>query len=189
MRIIAGRFGGLHLQVPKRDVRPTADRVKESVFSVLGTDLVDARVLDLFAGTGGLGLEALSRGARHARFVERAKGSLAALETNLKRCQVTDQEAEIDPRPVASAIAFLVTTRAQFDVIFADPPYAQAANLLVPVLHHAPRLLTPAGQLVLEHRRQDRSPVLPVGLSLEDSRTYGDTLVWWIRARDPSSAP
>jgi 16S rRNA (guanine966-N2)-methyltransferase len=169
LRIVAGEWRGRRIAAPPgRDTRPTSDRVREALFSILGP-LDDARVLDLFAGSGALGLEALSRGAASAVLVERAPASLRVLRDN-----VADLGA--DAEVVASdARAHLRAARAQgaqYDLVFLDPPYRSAAALgreleLRPVL-------APAARVVAESDR--RSP-LELGLPVTDERRYGDTLI------------
>jgi 16S rRNA (guanine966-N2)-methyltransferase len=180
MRVIAGRFGGLRLETPSRGVRPTGDRVKESLFAMLGPRLPGARVLDLFAGSGALGLEALSRGAAHAVFVERVPATARILEANLRRCGVGSEEADVVIRSAAAAGATWAAQGRRFDLVFADPPYDQAPGLLADVLAQAPALLAPDGLLVLEHRKQDPPPPLPVGLRQVRERVYGDTVIVWV---------
>ena len=124
MRVIAGTAGGIRLDVPKRDVRPTMDRVKAAIFSSLGDAVIGANVLDLFAGTGALGIEALSRGAASARFVDHDRRAVAAIEANLVRTKFAGRVAQRDVfeflrRPVSSET---------FDIIFADPPYERTSG-------------------------------------------------------------
>src|SRR5947209_13171996 len=153
MRVIAGSAGGLRLEVPKNAVRPTMDRVKAAIFSSLGEAIVGARVLDLFAGTGALGIEALSRGAAAVLFVEESRAASAAIERNLKRTKfaATVRQQEV--------FAFLRSAqpREPFTIIFADPPYEKTAGreMYTELLVHNPRLpelLTPDGFFVLEKR-------------------------------------
>ena len=124
MRVIAGAAGGIRLDVPKTDVRPTMDRVKAAIFSSLGEEIIGARVLDLFAGTGALGIEALSRGAASALFVEENSAAIAAIERNLAR---TKLEGRIRRQDV---FAFLRSRQARepFQIIFADPPYEKTKS-------------------------------------------------------------
>ena len=119
MRVIAGSAGGVRLAVPKRGVRPTMDRVKAAIFSSLGDAVVGARVLDLFAGSGALGIEALSRGAASAVFVEDDRQSAEAIEKNLAKTKLNGRVRHRD------VFDFLrqVSTADKFHIIFADPPY------------------------------------------------------------------
>lgn len=163
MRIVAGEFGGRRLAAPKdHRVRPTADRVREAWMSILGEALTDARVLDLFAGSGALGLEALSRGARSADFVELGASSLKTLHANIEalglgaRCRVQKGDA----LQAAAALA-----PGAYDVAFADPPYDHdAAARLVALFRRTPF----ARILSVEHRASEALPG-------DDTRRYGDT--------------
>jgi len=133
MRIIAGRAGGLKLKSLKgRDVRPTLDRVKESMFNIIAFDLPGAEVLDLFAGFGSLGIEALSRGAKKADFVEINKTHLKVIEDNLKKAKLFDL-AKLFKRDV---YLYLKSCKQKYDIIFMDPPYeknmsAEAVKLII----------------------------------------------------------
>lgn len=120
MRVIAGRAGGVRLVSPKRGVRPTMDRVKGAIFSSLGEMVIGARVLDLFAGTGALGIEALSRGAASAVFVEQDRQSTAAIEENLAKAKLAGR---IRQQEVFAFLKNPPTLGEKFQIIFADPPY------------------------------------------------------------------
>lgn len=122
MRVVAGTVGGLQLQVPKHDVRPTMDRVKAAIFSSLGERVVGARVLDLFAGSGALGIEALSRGCASVTFVEKNDQAARTIKRNLDWTKLAGDVREMD------VFSFLdrVSTPEGYDLIFADPPYAKA---------------------------------------------------------------
>ena len=163
MRIIAGEFRGRTLRPPSdRRVRPTADRVREAWFSILGPHLPGASVLDLFAGSGALGLEALSRGAQRVDFVEISKPSLDALRANVS---ALDAEERVRVHR-ADAMRFVSRLAARaYDVAFADPPYStdQAARL-VEIFRGCPF----AAILGIEHRAA-------VTLPGDDTRRYGDT--------------
>jgi 16S rRNA (guanine966-N2)-methyltransferase len=177
MRVIAGRFGGRRLSAPKgRDVRPTADRVREALFASLDASgaLVDARVLDLFAGTGALGIEALSRGAASAVFVEQDGWAATALQTNLDALGLTAQEATVRRADVAAALRDARDRAETYDLVLCDPPYRHAAGL-GPTLSDALRpVLAAGGRVVTE---SDRRAPLDLDLPLTDERRYGDTLI------------
>ncbi len=163
MRIVGGRFRGRRLVVPKdARVRPTGDRVREAWMSILGSALVGARVADLFAGSGALGLEALSRGAASADFVELAPASLAALRANIATLGV---EAVTTVRR-DDALRFAERLPpAAYDVVLADPPYTNdAAERLIALFHQTPF----ARILSVEHRAD-------LALVGNDTRRYGDT--------------
>lgn len=176
MRVVAGRFGGRRLTAPRgQATRPTSDRVREALFSVLGP-LDGLVVLDLFAGSGALGIEALSRGARHATFVDDAPAALKAVHANLSTLDLDAHGAEAEVRR-QDARAFLRGARAarqEYDLVFLDPPYRVAAELgreLSPLLAG---LLAPAARVVSE---SDRRTPLELDLPLTDERRYGDTLI------------
>jgi 16S rRNA (guanine966-N2)-methyltransferase len=165
VRIIAGTFGGRRLTAPKGDVaRPTQDRVREAWFSILGADVVDARVLDLFAGSGALGLEALSRGARSAVFVEKARASLVALEANITALDLADATRVVKGDALKFAAAL---TPGTYDLVVADPPYDLGAGAQLVALFRAHpfcRILS------IEHRSTEK-------LEGDDTRRYGDTAI------------
>lgn len=179
LRIIAGDFGRRRLRVPAgRDVRPTADRVREAVFAALGTRWSGVRVLDLFAGSGALGLEALSRGAAHATFVDHDRRAIATIEANVAALAVA-QRCRIIARPVSDALRALgrETPRPRFDLAFLDPPYASdAVERTLPVLA-ASGLLTDDARLVVETDTSSPPSAERAGLVLERARPFGDTLV------------
>src|SRR5436190_8159482 len=159
MRVIAGSAGGIQLDVPKSGVRPTMDRVKAAIFSSLGELVVGARVLDLFAGTGALGIEALSRGAASPLFVEENAAANSAIERNLAR---TKFEGRIRKQDV---FAFLrsAQTREPFRIIFADPPYEKTKSgerytQLLLDSHELAEMLEPSGIFVLEKRPAEKIP-------------------------------
>jgi 16S rRNA (guanine966-N2)-methyltransferase len=178
MRITGGTFRSRALKAPRGDAtRPTSDRVREALFSILASrrEIAGARVLDLYAGTGALGLEALSRGAAHATFVERAKEAQAALRANVAALGVGDR-ARILASPV-ELLPKLLGDDAPFDLVLADPPYADVSSGTAPralsALVHA-RLVANGALVVLEHAHKDAAPSI-AGLDLEDARRYGDT--------------
>jgi len=166
MRIIAGRWRGHTIRAPKgRAVRPTTDRIREAWMSSLGGAVKDARVLDLFAGTGALGLEALSRGAHEVVFVERARGSLRIMNDNIRRLGAEDACRVVR----AEALAWLDREeRSYFDVALADPPYGEGWATRL-----AERYLSDpfASELWLEHRTAEVLPDAPG----RRERGYGDT--------------
>ncbi len=172
MRIIAGRLGGRRLVAPPGEAtRPTSDRVREALFSILG-DLSGAIVLDLYAGTGALGIEALSRGATRALFVEEAGPALRALRRNLTALGL-EPMSHVLALPVARAHAAILS-RGPFDLVFADPPYeavhAAAADLAAVLGSGA---LRAGARVVLEHATGEAPPDL--GLEIVDERRYGTT--------------
>jgi len=169
MRVIAGEYGGRRLAAPKgAATRPTADRVREALFSALG-DLSDMTVLDLFAGSGALGIEALSRGAREATFVERARPALAALRSNLDTLEV---RAEVHAGDARAFVRNAANAGRTYDLVFLDPPYRDAERLAREL--EPARVLAPGGRLVTESDR--RSP-FAIELPTIFERRYGDTLI------------
>lgn len=169
-----------------QQTRPTSDRVRESLFSIL-FDVEGERILDLFAGTGAVGMEALSRGAAHCHFVEKAPAALAALRKNLGQLSLNAQ-AQVWSQDVRTALPKLLE-KGPFDVIFADPPYALAKAALPPVLEVGATLLSESGWLIFE--TADREPPLaaPQALTLEKVRSYGEAkLAFYRRAVAPNTA-
>jgi 16S rRNA (guanine(966)-N(2))-methyltransferase RsmD len=172
VRVIAGRWGGRRLQAPPgRETRPTSDRVREALFSVLGAGVEDARVLDLFAGSGALGLEALSRGAAGATFVESAPVALRALRANLAALGAEAEVVRADARRFLRAAS---TDARQYDLIFLDPPYRLAGRLGRELSELLGPVLASGAVVVAE---SDRRTPLDIELPLHDQRRYGDTLI------------
>ncbi len=172
MRIVAGRHGGRRLAAPPgRDTRPTSDRVREAVFSILGP-LEGARALDLYAGSGALGIEALSRGAASAVFVERDRRALAALQANLDALGI---EGDIRGADALAALRDARNRGETYDLVLCDPPYRLAPDLGGPLGEALAPVLAPGARVVTESDRR-----APLDLDLEspiDERRYGDTLI------------
>jgi len=175
VRVVAGRLGGRRLRaVPGTATRPTSDRVREALFAVLGDRVEGARVLDLFAGTGALAIEALSRGASAAVLVEQAAPAAAVIRANLEALELTE-------------VASVRRTRAEtylrgghvgpFDLVFLDPPYAQGVGLVAGVLARlaVEGRLAPGAVVVLEAAARAEPPPWPAGLEPQQPRRYGDT--------------
>ena len=167
LRIVGGRHRGRRLQFPAGvEIRPTPDRVRETLFNWLQPRIADARVLDLFAGSGALGLEALSRGAAQVTFVEKDRRAAEAIAALAREWQ----EAGATVEPV-DALAWLEKTAGGFDLVFVDPPYD--SNLLAAVLETLARrqLLAPDARVYVEHRAREALPPLPPGWSsIRDGR-------------------
>jgi 16S rRNA (guanine966-N2)-methyltransferase len=178
MRVIAGRFGGRRLQAPNgRVTRPTSDKVREALFSMLG-NIEGAVVLDLFAGTGALGIEAISRGAGKAVFVERDTGALSSLTDNLAALGVASAEAEVRRGDAFGALRTARQREETYDLVFIDPPYRQARDWGPELSAILPSLLSPGARAILESDR--RAPVELThpgtgGLEVEQERRYGNT--------------
>jgi 16S rRNA (guanine966-N2)-methyltransferase len=180
MRVIAGSAGGIPLTVPKRGVRPTMDRVRAAIFSSLGEHVMGAHVLDLFAGSGALGIEALSRGAASALFVDQDRQSLAAIEKNLAKTKLEGRVRQQD------VFEFLKRTPAleKFGLIFADPPYEKTKSgerftekLLGSEM--LPRLLEASGIFILEKRPAEHFPETNLW-KIARAKTYGATEVLFL---------
>jgi 16S rRNA (guanine966-N2)-methyltransferase len=168
VRVVAGSFKGRRLVAPRGTrTRPTADRVREALFSMLG-DVEGARVLDLYAGSGALGIEALSRGAESAVFVERDAQALAAIERNLA---AVGAEARVLRQP---AERFLATAKGPFDLVFCDPPYDFASRLAGTLAERLPAVTPPGARIVTE---SDKRNPLELPFPLVTERTYGDTRI------------
>jgi 16S rRNA (guanine966-N2)-methyltransferase len=168
MRVVAGEFKGRRLQAPRgRRTRPTADRVREALFSLLG-DVSGAGALDLYAGSGALGIEALSRGAATVTFVERDVRAAAIIERNL---EAVGAEAEVRRQDV---LRFLASTPGAFDLVFVDPPYDAAVRLAAPLSERLPAVLTDKARIVTE---SDKREPLELSLPLATERVYGDTRI------------
>lgn len=183
LRIVAGRFRGRRLRTPETAlVRPTADRMKETLFDILQASIPQARVLDLFCGAGNLGLEAASRHARHVVFVENQPVALRNLRQNLADLGLAEPE---EVAVIAGdAIRYLQEHDGEaFDVIFADPPYD--AKLEQAVLDAVrPGHLSPGGVFVLQHRRAWRLDTVPAGFDRWRSRTFGQTVIEFLQLRE-----
>jgi 16S rRNA (guanine966-N2)-methyltransferase len=168
VRVVAGAFKGRRLQAPRGvATRPTSDRVREALFSILG-NVSGARVLDLYAGSGALGIEALSRGAASATFVERDQRAVDAIRRNLAAVGVTAEVRRQD------ALRFLVATADTFDLVFVDPPYDSAVRLAAPLSERLTAVLSTDALIVTE---SDKRTPLVLDLPLVRERTYGDTRV------------
>jgi len=186
MRVVAGSAGGIQLEVSKCGVRPTMDRVKAAIFSSLSDKIIGAHVLDLFAGSGALGIEALSRGAASALFVEQDRQSVTAIEKNLAKTRLNGRIRRQD----AFAFVRRFNSPLKFDLVFADPPYEQtksgehsAEKLLSD--KSLPQLLAPGGVFVLEKRPGDiiAEPKL---WRVTRQKTYGATEVLFLSTSETS---
>jgi 16S rRNA (guanine(966)-N(2))-methyltransferase RsmD len=174
VRVVAGRYGGRRLSAPPGDAtRPTSDRVREALFSILGP-LDGLRVLDLFAGSGGLGIEALSRGAAHATFVDNGESAIRAIRANLEVLSVPREAATVRRQ---EARAFMRAARAgahEYDLVLLDPPYRLAPELGRELSPALAELIAADGRIVCE---SDRRQPLGLDLPMTDERRYGDTLI------------
>jgi 16S rRNA (guanine966-N2)-methyltransferase len=170
--VIAGEYGGRRLQAPPGDAtRPTSDRGREALFSVLGERVPGARVLDLFAGSGALGIEALSRGAAGATFVDSAPAAIRAVKANLAALAAEAEVRRADARRFLSAAS---AAARQYDLVFLDPPYRLTGRLGGELTAALPAVLAEGAVVVAE---SDRRAPLELGLPILDERRYGDTLI------------
>jgi 16S rRNA (guanine966-N2)-methyltransferase len=183
MRIIAGEFKGRRLAAVKGRIRPTSDRVREAIFSVLGAAVAEARVLDLFAGTGALSLEALSRGAKHAVLVEDHPTALNILRQNIQTLGL-ESRTRVLSIPVFGAVKKLAAQGEQFSLVFLDPPYERGLALKTLVALQDADLLLSAARIVAEHSQRETLPELVGRLQLSQSRRYGDTQVTFYDIRE-----
>jgi 16S rRNA (guanine966-N2)-methyltransferase len=168
VRVVAGEFKGHRLRAPRgMRTRPTADRVREALFSMLG-EVSGARVLDLYAGTGALGIEALSRGAASAVFVERNPRAATTIAANLRSLGLDDRVRRMD------ALRFLARAEGTYDLVFCDPPYDSVARIAGPLSERLPALLAEGARIVTE---SDKRMPLELPFPLLAERTYGDTRI------------
>ena len=168
MRVVAGEYTGRPLRAPRgARTRPTADRVREALFSILG-DVSGARVLDLFAGSGALGIEALSRGAGAVVFVDKDPRAVAAIRRNLDAVGAAGEVRRQD------AIGFLDAAEGRYELVLIDPPYDSAARLAGPLAERLPAVLAEGARVVTE---SDKREPLELPLPLLRERTYGDTRI------------
>jgi len=183
-RVIAGSARGIRLDAPGDATRPMGDRVKQTLFAILERDLPGANVLDLFAGSGAGGIEALSRGAASAVFVERDRAAVAVIEANLARAHLAGEHARVVR---ADALAWLrsseATTAGRFDIAIADPPYAGSA-LLEAALEALGPLLAPGARVVAKHFWRDPPPPKVGLLASERERRFGETMLTFYRRQE-----
>ncbi len=191
LRVIAGSAGGITLACPRTgDVRPTMDQVRGAIFSSLAESVPDARVLDLFAGAGSLGIEALSRGAQSATFVERDRRTLDCIRDNLEKTRLK-ASAELICLDVFTALTRTISAR-RFDLVFADPPYTTAdqpkdfaAQLMTN--EQLPTILSPGGLFVLEKSPRHPLPADLNGWEIVRQKRYGTTEVLFLKRPSESS--
>ncbi len=176
MRIIAGEFKGRVLAPVKGLTRPTSAKVREAIFNILGPAVSGAKVLDLFAGTGALGIEALSRGAAAAVFVEDHPGAVKGLRQNLEALGLSDR-VEVLPMQVSAALKKLAAPNRRFELIFLDPPYVGGLVLATLEALATTELLLTGGLVVAEHSRRESLPEMIGKLEQQTLRRYGDTQV------------
>ena len=182
-RIIGGRAGSIALEVPDAGTRPTSDRVRESLFGALESAdaLRGAAVLDLYAGSGALGLEAASRGAASVDLVEKSPRAAAVVESNAaKVAKSLGRDAAIDVHR-ASVSAFLGGPRGPYDLVFLDPPYDLGEAEMADALALLAPSLAVGATVIIERGSRSPTPSLPAGLEHARNKRYGDTVLWWVR--------
>ncbi|MES2594123.1 MAG: 16S rRNA (guanine(966)-N(2))-methyltransferase RsmD [Verrucomicrobiota bacterium] len=186
MRLISGSAGGIPLEVPKSVTRPTQDRVRQAVFNMLGEFISEARVLDLFAGSGALGLECLSRGATSAMLVDQDRGACEVMKKNIAKTRL--EGATIRQGDVFKTVVQLATAGSTFDLVFADPPYAHkpgdvdlSAKLAAEETLH--QIIPSGGSLILEALATRNTSTFNDPWELVREREYGSTRIVWLRKR------
>ncbi len=183
MRIVAGEFRGRRLHTPKGEgIRPTADRVREAMFSIIGSRLPDAMVLDLYAGTGALGLEAISRGAASAVFVDQNPAAIRLIRSNIQLCGA-EGRSRIIQASVQRAVRQLAGEALAFSLVFLDPPYGRGhVDSILPDLH---RIADASTMVVAEHHAKDILPSTCGKWVRTQERLYGDTAIsFYMRSPD-----
>ena len=184
MRVISGKARGLKLDTPKnQDVRPTTDRVKESLFNMISSYIMDSNILDLFAGTGSLGIECLSRGAKNCVFVDKSKDSINIVRSNVKKARV-ENESTILNVDFKDAVKKLSTQNQKFDVIFMDPPYYE--NMFIECLKSIDEfnLLDEDGIIVVEHDTKDLFEDSIGRLNKSREKKYGNTTLTFYKLEE-----
>jgi 16S rRNA (guanine966-N2)-methyltransferase len=173
MRVIAGSAKGRRLLGPDTsDTRPVTDRAKEALFSALGERVTGAQVLDLYAGSGAIGIEALSRGAARAVFVEKGRKALDALRHNLNTVGFTNGMV------IGQSVeAYVGSARGEFDLVFCDPPWAMATDEVEHVMEAVDRITAPGAEFIVQRRAPDREPEPPPGWRHVTTRRYGDAKI------------
>lgn len=184
-RIISGQAGSITLEVPATGTRPTSDRVRESLFSALeAADAIeDASVLDLYAGSGALGLEAASRGASSVDLVERSTPAAAVARRNASKVLGAVSGActvQVHAASVVMYLQRLAAAHPPFDLVFIDPPYDISEHDLSESLALLAPVLAPGAIVIVERAGRSPEPALPSSLSHLRNKRYGDTALWWI---------
>jgi 16S rRNA (guanine966-N2)-methyltransferase len=182
-RVIAGSARAIRLEAPGAGTRPLGDRVKQTLFAILEPDLRGARFLDLFAGSGAAGIEALSRGAALADFVERDARAVQAIEANLRATKFGGERARVIRREAIAWLQSLPADAARWDVVVVDPPYAEEHLLLraLELLGSDPGLVAPDGRIVAKHFHRTALPAKIGLLASERERRFGETTLTFYR--------
>ena len=184
-RVIAGSAKGIRLRAPGAGTRPLADRVKQTLFAILEPELGDAAFLDLFAGSGAAGIEALSRGAASVTFIEKDQGAAAVIDANLRATSLAGPQAAIIRWDAVQWLAEPNVVES-FDLVLVDPPYAQTEMLLrvLTMLGEADAPLTPGARVVAKHFWRDRPPERIGMLAVERERRFGETALTFYRREE-----
>jgi 16S rRNA (guanine(966)-N(2))-methyltransferase RsmD len=189
MRIISGTSKGRKLVTPRsQSLRPTSDRVKESMFNILQDDIVGKVVLDLFAGTGNLGIEALSRGAKKTIFVEKGRQALRLIQRNLTQFGL-EERSEIIPKDAIRAIGILKQKGESFDLILMDPPYEKGLIQKTLMTLNSHQIYHKDSILVIEHNRREPLSTVMDGWNLIRQRRIGDTLISFLTPWEDHGSP
>ncbi len=178
MRIITGKFKNQYIYIPQKiHFRPTSNKVKESIFSSLGEKIIDSNFLDLFSGSGNIGIEALSRGAKQVFFIDNNLKSINLIKYNLKSFKISDKYFKIIKNDFKKALKFLNNQNIKFDIIYADPPYEK--NFLKIVLKYLDNynILSNSGIFLLEQSKREKFNETLINLELFKILEYGDTIV------------
>jgi 16S rRNA (guanine(966)-N(2))-methyltransferase RsmD len=180
-RVIAGTARGIRLEAPGPGTRPLADRVKQTLFAILQPDLPGARVLDLFAGSGAAGIEALSRGAASVTFVDHDAGATRVIAANLGRTGLGGPNAVVVREDALRWLGRAASER--FDVVIIDPPYDRT-DVLLEALEAVDRLVVPGGRVVAKHFWRDAPPARIGLLASERDRRFGETALTFYRRQE-----
>lgn len=189
MRIIAGLYKGRQLKSPPAlDIRPTSDRLRETLFNILAPRIEGVRFLDLCAGSGAVGIEALSRGAAHATFVDRSRKMCGLVETNLDHCRVPEDETEVFNTDATDFLRQAIARKlAPWDIVFFDPPYKEDyAGALELLGTHSRELLSDDGLIVVEHYHKNRLPGVIADLEQVRVVKQGDSTLSFYRIQESS---
>ncbi|MCH8124519.1 16S rRNA (guanine(966)-N(2))-methyltransferase RsmD [candidate division KSB1 bacterium] len=182
MRVVAGKWKGVHLKAGKfEDLRPITNRIKESLFGILGDQIISTKILDLYAGSGSIGIEALSRGASHCIFIERSHKVADLLLRNLQKINIEHNNYEVVTADVYKSIQTLVKRQAEFNTIFSDPPFrTPIANRLLHALSKT-NLLKTDGTLILRHHKTELISDRIYNFESVRVKAFGDSIVRFLR--------
>lgn len=183
MRIIGGEFKSRIISFPRsKSVRPAMDRIRETIFDILGNKLDNQRVLDLFAGSGSMGIEALSRGAEFVTFVDTDRSCIRIILKNLDQFSLRPK-SRVLKMPCKQAIAYLARKKEKYHVIFVDPPYNKGLAKKTLLIIDQSGILQPHGKLIVEHARQETLPAVLETLRFERIKQYGTTCLSFYQER------